>query len=136
MDIGNGKRFLYILFSIALGICLAGILGVFVWLSRRKKDKNITYKQCFTKLIYPSIFFCIALSFLVIVKMQYVSPVQLLLISAIIISAIFSSIEAKNGIVFIVLFALAISIIIGDELWKKIKIWYANKIAKIKSSQN
>lgn len=136
MDIGNGKRFLYLLFSIAVGILLAGILGVLVWLSRKKEDKNITYKQCFFKLIYPSIFASIAICFLVILKLQYVSPVQLLIISAIILTAFFSAIETKSFLVFIILIAFAFSIIGGDELIKKIKAWYNNRLQQIKSSQN
>ena len=136
-DIGNKYRFLYLLFSIAVGICLAGVLGLIIWLSRKNKDKNITYKQCFYKLIYPSIFTCIAICFLVILKMQYVSPVQLLIISAIFCSAIFSSIETKNFLVFLCLFILILLIIAGDEGFK----WYKNKVkeiknAKLKSPQN
>ena len=135
-DIGNGKRFLYTLFSLAIGICLAGILAVLVWVSRKKQDKNITYKQCFFKLIYPSMFACIAICFLVIIKIQYVSPVQLLLLSCIIASAIFSGIQTKNFLVFIILFFFALSIIAGDFLWKYIKEKYNQRLLKIKSSSN
>jgi len=98
------KWFFFIVLSILIGIVIALILAAIIYGVRKKKDKNITYGKALASIIMPSLFTGVAIIFLWIVNIRFVGnfPIELLVLSAILVSGFFSTVKTKNaGLVFI-----------------------------------
>lgn len=130
----TGVIFGILIVFIFVGLCFAGVLSGIIYASKKKSDPNMTYRNAFSELAFPSILSFIAISFLIIIKYNFNSPVQIVFMSALIIAGFFASIETKNAVTFFVLLGVVIFYLGTESVFKVIKKNYSNKLTKIPSS--
>ncbi len=105
------KWFAFISFSIVLGVILALILGGLVFGFRHKHDEVITYQMALNSVIMPCLMTGVTITILLIMKIRFKQclPFELLILSAIFVSGLFSTISTKNaGLVFLGIFIVFI----------------------------
>ena len=94
------KRYLIILLFIGIGIGFGIGFGAVFYVIRKKKDDQITMGGSIKDIIIPSIFFWVTIGILIIVKMEYCIPLQLFILSAIILASFLSAISSKKAWLF------------------------------------
>ena len=104
------KRYLIILLFMIIGIGFGIGFGAVFYIIRKKKDDQITMGGSIKDIIIPSIFFWVTIGILIIVKMQYCIPLQLFILSAIILASFLSAISIKKAW----LFFLGIGVVITE----------------------
>ena len=99
-----------IIFTICLviGVGFGCTFGAIVHAIRKKKDENATFINCTSSLILPSIMFCMAIGFIIAIIIQYQFPIELLILSTLIVTGLFSSIETKNAWPFFILLGIVV----------------------------
>ena len=91
-----------------IGVGFGCALGAIVHTIRKKKDENATFVKCTSSLILPSIMFCMAIGFIIAISKLYGFPVELLVLSALIVAGFFSATETKNAWPFFILLGAVI----------------------------
>jgi hypothetical protein len=104
------KRYLIILLFLIIGIGFGIGFGAVFYIIRKKKDNQITMGGSIKDIIIPSIFFWVTIGILIIVKMEYCIPLQLFILSAIILASFLSAISSKKAW----LFFLGLSVVITE----------------------
>jgi len=96
------KWFVFFLFAVVSGVIVALILAGIIYGMRKKQDENMTYSKALQSIIMPSVFTGVTIVFVVVAKMRFPGcyPYELLILSAIIISGVFSTIQSKNPATF------------------------------------
>ena len=94
------KRYLIILLFMIIGIGFGIGFGAVFYIIRKKKDDQITMGGSIKNIIISSIFFWVTIGILIIVKMQYCIPLQLFILSAIILASFLSAISSKKAWLF------------------------------------
>ena len=90
--------FLVIILALLLSITFGGI----IYSIQKKNDKNLTLLKSFQSFIAPSIMFSVAIAFLIILKIEYETPIQLLLFSCLIITGLLTSITTRKYLIFLI----------------------------------
>ena len=93
------KRYLIILLFIGLGIGFGIGFGAVFYHIRKKKDDQISMGGSIKNIIIPSIFFWVAIGILIIVKMEYCIPVQMFILSGIVLAGFLSAISIPTLII-------------------------------------
>jgi len=104
------KRYLIILLFLIIGIGFGIGFGVVFYIIRKKKDDQITMGGSIKDIIIPSIFFWVTIGILIVVKMEYCIPLQLFILSAIILASFLSAISSKK----VWLFFLGLGVVITE----------------------
>lgn len=102
------KRYLIILLFIGIGIGFGIGFGAVFYVIRKKKDDQITMGGSIKDIIIPSIFFWVTIGILIIVKMQYCIPLQLFILSAIVLAGFLSAISSKKAWMFFLCFGIVV----------------------------
>ena len=90
--------FLVIILALLLSITFGGI----IYSIQKKNDKNLTLLKCFQSFIAPAIMFSVAIAFLIILKIEYETPIQLLIFSCLIITGLLTSITTRKYLIFLI----------------------------------
>jgi diacylglycerol kinase len=102
------KRYLIILLFIGIGIGFGIGFGAVFYHIRKKKDDQITMGGSIKNIIIPSIFFWVTIGILIIVKMEYCIPLQLFILSAIVLAGFLSAISTKKAWMFFLCFGVVV----------------------------
>lgn len=102
------KRYLIILLFMIIGIGFGIGFGAVFYIIRKKKDDQITMGGSIKDIIIPSIFFWVTIGILIIVKMEYCIPVQLFILSAIVLAGFLSAISSKKAWMFFLCFGVVV----------------------------
>lgn len=103
-EFSKKKWFFFFILAITLGVIIALIVAGMVFGIRKEKDKNLTYQKALNLVIMPSLFTAVTIIFLIIARIRFSNcfPMELLILSTIILTGIFSTVSTKNaGLVFI-----------------------------------
>jgi len=90
--------FLVIILALLLSITFGGI----IYSIQKKNDKNLTLLKSFQSFIAPAIMFSVAIAFLIILKIEYDTPIQLLIFSCLIITGLLTSITTHKYLIFLI----------------------------------
>lgn len=90
--------FLVIILALLLSITFGGI----IYSIQKKNDKNLTLLKSFQSFIAPAIMFSVAIAFLIILKIEYETPIQLLIFSCLIITGLLTSITTRKYLIFLI----------------------------------
>ena len=129
------KRFLFLLLFTGIGIAFGVGFGIAFYYIRKKKDEEITISGSINEIIAPSISFWVTIGILLILKCAYGTPLNLFIMSAIILASFLASISSKT----IWLFFLGIGAIIfklGFGQLINMLINYLNSRAKNMKDEN
>lgn len=102
------KRYLIILLFIGLGIGFGIGFGAVFYHIRKKKDDQISMGGSIKNIIIPSIFFWVAIGILIIVKMEYCIPLQMFILSGIVLAGFLSAISIKKAWMFFLCFGVVV----------------------------
>jgi len=102
------KRYLIILLFMIIGIGFGIGFGAVFYIIRKKKDDQITMGGSIKNIIIPSIFFWVAIGILIIVKMEYCIPLQMFILSAIVLAGFLSAISSKKVWMFFLCFGIVV----------------------------
>jgi len=102
------KRYLIILLFMIIGIGFGIGFGAVFYVIRKKKDDQITMGGSIKDIIIPSIFFWVTIGILIIVKMEYCIPLQLFILSAIVLAGFLSAISSKKAWMFFLCFGVVV----------------------------
>ena len=102
------KRYLIILLFMIIGIGFGIGFGAVFYIIRKKKDDQITMGGSIKNIIISSIFFWVTIGILIIVKMQYCIPLQLFILSAIVLAGFLSAISSKKAWMFFLCFGIVV----------------------------
>jgi len=102
------KRYLLILLFMVIGIGFGIGFGAIFYVIRKKKDDQITMGGSIKNIIIPSIFFWVTIGILIIVKMEYCIPLQLFILSAIVLAGFLSAISTKKAWMFFLCFGIVV----------------------------
>ena len=103
------KRYLFLLLFIVIGIAFGVSFGAIFYVIRKKKDNQITMKESIMEIIIPSIFFWVTIGILIILKLEFGIPIQLFIISGIILTSFLSAISIKKAWIFFLGFGAVIT---------------------------
>ena len=90
------KRFLFLLLFTGIGIAFGVGFGIAFYYIRKKKDEDITISSSINEIIAPSISFWVTIGILLILKCAYGTPLNLFIMSAIILASFLASISSKT----------------------------------------
>lgn len=93
-------RYLFLLLFIVIGIGFGVGFGAIFYVIQKKKDNQITMKESIMEIIIPSIFFWVTIGILIILKYSFGIPIQLFIISGIILASFLSAITIKKAWMF------------------------------------
>lgn len=102
------KRYLIILLFMIIGIGFGIGFGAVFYVIRKKKDDQITMGGSIKNIIIPSIFFWVAIGILIIVKMEFCIPLQMFILSAIVLAGFLSAISSKKAWMFFLCFGIVV----------------------------
>ncbi len=112
--------------SCAVGVALAAVLAGMIYGERKDKDENAKYLPIFKKILVPGIFTGAAIGLIVVATFIYPRkfPVELLVLSCIIIGGFISTISANTpvnifvgiGIAFVYLSSKSLVLFIMDKV--------------------
>ena len=102
------KRYLIILLFMIIGIGFGIGFGAVFYVIRKKKDDQISMGGSIKNIIIPSIFFWVSIGIIIIVKMEYCIPVQLFILSAIVLAGFLSAISSKKAWMFFLCFGVVV----------------------------
>jgi len=103
------KRYLFLLLFFVIGIGFGIGFGAIFYLIHKKKDDQITMKGSIMEIMIPSIFFWITIGILIILKLEYGIPMQLFVISGIILASFLSAISIKKAWIFFLGFGVVVT---------------------------
>jgi len=98
------KWFLFMIIASFIGVVLGLIMAGVLYGLQKDKDPNLTYQASLNCVIIPALYTGVAIVFLWVANIRFVGmfPIELLILSAIFISGLFSTISSKNAsLVFI-----------------------------------
>lgn len=130
------KRYLLILLFIGIGIGFGIGFGAIFYNIRKKKDNEITLGGSIKNIIIPSIFFWFTIGILIILKYEYDVPLQLFIISGIILASFLSAISTKKVWMFFLGFGVVITELGLEHLIRRIIIWINCKAEKMKAENS
>ena len=117
------KRYLIILLFIGLGIGFGIGFGAVFYHIRKKKDDQISMGGSIKNIIIPSIFFWVAIGILIIVKMEYCIPVQMFILSGIVLAGFLSAISTKKAWMFFLCFGVVVLELALEALIRRFVEW-------------
>ena len=117
------KRYLIILLFLIIGIGFGIGFGAVFYVIRKKKDDQITMGGSIKETIIPSIFFWVTIGILIVVKMEYCIPLQLFILSAIILASFLSAISSKKAWLFFLGFGIVITQLGLEALIRRFVEW-------------
>ena len=117
------KRYLILLLFICIGIGFGIGFGAVFYHIRKKKDNQITMGGSIKNIIVPSIFFWVTIGILIIVKMEYCIPLQLFILSGIILASFLSAISIKKAWMFFLGLGVVITELGLEALIRRIVEW-------------
>ena len=123
-----GILFLFLCIGIGFGV---GFGSVFYTI-RKKKDKQVTLKESIMLIILPSIFAFVTIGILIIIKIEYKTPVQLLIISGILLAGFMTALSTKKAWIFFMIFGFMIIEIGFEHLIYRLKDYINCKAAAMK----
>ncbi len=123
-------RCLLLLLFIVIGIVFAISFGAIFYKIRKNKDNQISMGGSIKNIIIPSIFFWVTIGILIIFKIEYSMPLNLFILSGIILASFLSAISIKKAWMFFLGLGVVIVEIGIESLIKKID----QSIKKKKSS--
>lgn len=103
------KRYLFLLLFFVIGIGFGVGFGAIFYRIHKKKDDQITMKGSIMEIMIPSIFFWVTIGILIILKIEYGIPMQLFVISGIILASFLSAISIKKAWIFFLGFGVVIT---------------------------
>ena len=130
------KRYLIILLFIGIGIGFGIGFGAIFYRMRKKKDDEITMKGSIMEVIIPSIFFWVTIGILIIIKFEFSIPLELFIISGIILTSFLSAITTKKGILFLLGFGVVVTELLITHFIRWIIVWINCRADKIKAEND
>lgn len=127
------KRYLLILLFIGIGIGFGIGFGVIFYNIRKKKDDQITLGGSIKNIIIPSIFFWVTIGILIILKSEYGVPLQLFIMSGIILASFLSAISSKKVWMFFIGLGVVITEIGLDHFIRRIIAYVNYRAAQMKA---
>lgn len=117
------KRYLILLLFICIGIGFGIGFGAVFYHIRKKKDDQISMGGSIKNIIIPSIFFWVTIGILIIVKIEYCIPLQLFILSGIILASFISAISIKKAWMFFLGLGVVITELGLEALIRRIVTW-------------
>ena len=102
------KRYLILLLFLIIGIGFGIGFGAVFYVIRKKKDDQITMGGSIKETIIPNIFFWVTIGILIVVKMEYCIPLQMFILSAIVLAGFLSAISSKKAWMFFLCFGVVV----------------------------
>lgn len=121
-------RYLLLLLFIVIGIVFAIGFGAIFYKIRKNKDDQISISGSIKNIIIPSIFFWVTIGILIIFKIEYSIPLNLFILSGIILASFLSAISIKKAWMFF----LGLGVVIIELLILS----FINKICELIASKN
>jgi len=129
------KRYLFILLFMVIGIGFGIAFGAIFYVIRKKKDDKISMKGSIMNIIIPSIFFWVTIGILIILKCEYGIPIQIFIMSGIILASFLSAISIHKSWLFFLGFGVVVIELGLENLIRKL-IDFINCRAKQMKAEN
>ena len=130
------KRYLIILLFMIIGIGFGIGFGAVFYVIRKKKDDQITMGGSIKNIIIPSIFFWVTIGILIIIKMEYCIPLQLFIMSGIILASFLSAISIKKAWLFFLGLGVVITELGLEHFIRRIITWVNCRAEKMKAEKS
>lgn len=129
------KRHLLILLFLIIGVGFGIGFGAIFYLIRKKKDNEISMGESIKQIIIPSTFFWVTIGILIILKIEYCIPIQLFILSGIVLASFLSAISCKKAWMFFLGLGIVFVELCTVSLVKRITEWVNCRVDNLKAKR-
>lgn len=130
------KRYLIILLFIGIGIGFGVGFGAIFYIIRKKKDDQIKMKGSIMEIMIPSIFFWVTIGILIILKCNFGIPMQIFVMSGIILASFLSAISIHKAWMFFLGLGVVVTELGLEHLIRRLIDYINCRANKVKEASN